>query len=131
MAYLRQLQVKCTEHDRPLYMVFVEFCKAFYTVGRTGLWQLLRKYGCPEKFPTRFYIAEWQMLVLEGKSKKFGLKINTKKTDVLYQPNSTRTREEDIINFKDAFVKRIIRMVKSYDEERIIFDWYDIAQSLK
>ena len=30
-------------------------------------------------------------------SKKFGLKINTKKTEVLYQPNSTRTREEDIM----------------------------------
>ena len=31
-------------------------------------------------------------------SKKFGLKINIKKTEVLYQPNSTRTREDDIMN---------------------------------
>ena len=30
-------------------------------------------------------------------SKKFRLKINIKKTEVLYQPNSTRTREEDIM----------------------------------
>ena len=30
-------------------------------------------------------------------SKKFGLKINMKKTEVLYKPNSTRTREEDIM----------------------------------
>ena len=30
-------------------------------------------------------------------SKKFGLKIIIKKTEVLYQPNSTRTREEDIM----------------------------------
>ena len=29
--------------------------------------------------------------------KKFGLKINTKKTDMLHQPNSTRTQEEDIM----------------------------------
>ena len=29
-------------------------------------------------------------------SKKFDLKINIKKTEVLYQPNSTGTREEDI-----------------------------------
>jgi hypothetical protein len=29
-------------------------------------------------------------------SKKFGLKINIRKTEVLYQPNSTRTHEEDI-----------------------------------
>ena len=36
-----------------------------------------------------------------------------------------------IISFKDAFVKRITRIVKSYEEEPIMFDWYDIAQSLK
>ena len=35
-----------------MYMVFVDFSKAFDTVGRTGLWQLLRKYGCPQKFTT-------------------------------------------------------------------------------
>ena len=49
---LRQLQEKCIEQDRPLYMVFVDFSKAFDTVGRTGLWQLLKKYGCPKKFTT-------------------------------------------------------------------------------
>ena len=49
---LRQLQEKCIEQDQPLYMVFVDFSKAFDTVGRTGLWQLLMKYGCPEKFTT-------------------------------------------------------------------------------
>ena len=43
---LRQLQEKCIEQDRPLCS------KAFDTVGRTGLWQLLRKYGCLEKFRT-------------------------------------------------------------------------------
>ena len=30
-------------------------------------------------------------------STKFGLKINIEKTEVLYQPNSTKTREEDIM----------------------------------
>ena len=30
-------------------------------------------------------------------SKKFGLEINIKKTEVLYQPNSTRTRGVDIM----------------------------------
>ena len=194
---LRQLQEKCIEQDRPLYMVFVDFSKAFDTVGRTGLWQLLRKYGCPEKFTTMiealhtgmmanvsvggevsesfgvtngvkqgcvlpphallhlpisnadeafrdmgdgiyiqsrqnadlFNVAhfrvktkttrilmrellfaddsalvahsaeEMQKIVnaFSDASKKFGLKINIKKTEVLYQPNSTRTREEDIM----------------------------------
>ena len=49
---LRQLQEKCIEQDRPMYMLFVDFSKAFDAVGRTRLWQLLRKYGCPEKFTT-------------------------------------------------------------------------------
>ena len=30
--------------------MFVDFTKAFDTVGRTGLWKLLRKYGCTDKF---------------------------------------------------------------------------------
>ena len=47
---LRQLQEKCIEQDRPHYMVFVDFSKAFDTVGRTVLWQLQRNYDCPEKF---------------------------------------------------------------------------------
>ena len=33
-------------------MVFGDFSKAFDTVGRTGLWQLLRKYGCLKMFTT-------------------------------------------------------------------------------
>ena len=195
---LRQLQEKCIEQDRPLYMVFVDFSKAFDTVRRTGVWQLLRKYGCPEKFttmiealhsgmmamvsvgrevsesfgvtngvkqgcvlaPTLFSIflsatldeafrdimgdgvyiqsrqsadlfnvahfraktkttrilmrellfaddsalvahsaEEMQKIVdaFSNASKKFGLKINIKKTEVLYQPNCTRTREDYIM----------------------------------
>ena len=177
-------------------MVFVDFSKAFDTVGRKGLWQLLRKYVCPEKFttmiealhtgmmanvsvggksrnrsvtngviqgcvlaPTLFSIFLLAMLdeafrymgdgvyiqsrqsadlfnvvhfraktkttrilmrellftddsalvahsaeemqkkvdAFSDVSKKFGLKINIKKTEVLYQPNSTRTREKDIM----------------------------------
>ena len=50
IRYLVSDSYKCIEQDRPLYMVFVDFSKAFDTVGRTGLWQLLRKYECPEKF---------------------------------------------------------------------------------
>ncbi|KAK2140712.1 hypothetical protein NP493_5609g00000, partial [Ridgeia piscesae] len=110
--------------------------KAFDTVGRTRLWQLLRKYGCPEKFTTVIvalhtgmmanvsvggevsesfsvtnrvkqddsalvdHSAEAMQKILNAfsdASKKFGLKTNIKNTEVLYQPNSTRTREEDII----------------------------------
>ena len=37
------------------------------------------------------------MDVFSDASKKYSLKINIKKTEVLYQPNFTRTREEDIM----------------------------------
>ena len=50
--FLRLLQEKVIEQDRPLYKVFIDFIKALDTIGRTGLWQLLRKYGCLEKFTT-------------------------------------------------------------------------------
>ena len=50
--FVRQLQEKRIEPNPPLYIVFVDFTKAFDTVGRPGLRQLLRKYGCPEKFTT-------------------------------------------------------------------------------
>ena len=189
---LRQLQEKCADQDRPLYMVFVDFSKAIDKVGRTGLWQLLSKYGCPENFTqlwSRHYIPEWWRMLLRSHgivqchkwgqarlctgphallhllisnvrqgsprhrgwrlhtvqtarwpiqrrtlqsedqyymrellfadnsalvahsaeemqkivdvfsdvSKKFGLKVNIRKTKVMYQRKSTRTREEDIM----------------------------------
>ena len=63
---LRQLQEKCIEQDRPLYIVFVDFTKACDTVGRTGLWQLLRKYGCHEKFTTMIESLHTGMMVKSG-----------------------------------------------------------------
>ena len=59
---LQQLQEKCIELDRPQYMVFVDFSKAFDTFGRTELWQLLRKYGCPEKFTTIIEALHTEMI---------------------------------------------------------------------
>ncbi|XP_063588823.1 uncharacterized protein LOC134765962 [Penaeus indicus] len=134
---LRQLQEKCIEHNRPLYVVFVNFTKAFDTVGRTGLWQLLKKYGCPEKFTKMIkslhtgmtakvkeaaktkttqilarellfvddsalvaHTPEQMQRVLDAfssASKRFGLQINIKKTEVLFQPSSTHIVEEDIL----------------------------------
>ena len=60
---LRQRQEKCIEQYRPLYIVFVDFTKSFDTVGRTGLWQLLKKYGCPEKFTTMIESLHTGMMV--------------------------------------------------------------------
>jgi len=45
-----QLQEICREQHGDLYTVFIDLSKAFGTVGGSGLRQLLRKFGCPEKF---------------------------------------------------------------------------------
>ena len=49
---LRQIQEKCTEQNTPLYVVFVDFSKAFETVSIVGLWQVLLKFGCTEALHT-------------------------------------------------------------------------------
>ena len=46
----RQLQEKCQEQNISLYSTFVDLTKAFDTVSREGLWKIMAKYGCPEKF---------------------------------------------------------------------------------
>jgi hypothetical protein len=46
----RQLQEKCQEQNVNLYTTFVDLTKAFDTVSREGLWRIMAKFGCPEKF---------------------------------------------------------------------------------
>jgi hypothetical protein len=46
----RQLQEKCQEQNRMLYTTFVDLTKAFDSVSRQGLWRIMSKFGCPEKF---------------------------------------------------------------------------------
>ena len=47
---LKQLQEKAMEQQRSLYIVFMDFSKAFDTVNRWTLWKVLKVYGCPESF---------------------------------------------------------------------------------
>ena len=47
---VRQLQEKCREQNKGLYVTFVDLTKAFDTVNREGLWKIMAKFGCPEKF---------------------------------------------------------------------------------
>ncbi|BHF68552.1 hypothetical protein SprV_0301158800 [Sparganum proliferum] len=46
----RQLQDKCQEMRTHLYSTFVDLTKAFDTVNREGLWKIMQKFGCPERF---------------------------------------------------------------------------------
>ncbi|XP_038073012.1 uncharacterized protein LOC119741333 [Patiria miniata] len=47
---LRQLQEKCVEQRRPLYMVFIDLTKAFDNVSRSGLFSILKRLGCPDRY---------------------------------------------------------------------------------
>nr|VZH98219.1 unnamed protein product [Spirometra erinaceieuropaei] len=45
-----QLQEKCQEVRTHLNSTFVDLTKAFGTVNREGLWKIMQKFGCPERF---------------------------------------------------------------------------------
>ena len=47
-----QLQKKCQEQNVSLYTTFVDLTKAFGTVCRKRLWEIMAKFGCPAKFIT-------------------------------------------------------------------------------
>ena len=38
------------EQHKDLYLIFIDLTKAFDTVDRPGLWAILSKIGCPDKF---------------------------------------------------------------------------------
>nr|VZI12161.1 unnamed protein product [Spirometra erinaceieuropaei] len=46
----RQLPKKCQEMQTHLYSTFVNLTKAFDTVNRDGLWKIMQKVVCPERF---------------------------------------------------------------------------------
>ena len=46
---VRQLQEKCIEQNKPLYLVFIDLTKAFDTVNREALWTVLERIWCPPK----------------------------------------------------------------------------------
>ena len=46
----RLLQEKCREQHKDLYLTFIDLTKAFDTVNREILWNVLSICGCPPKF---------------------------------------------------------------------------------
>ena len=65
----RHLQEKCLEHQRELYAVFVDLTKAFDSVDRSALWEILLKISCPHDFVTiirSFYDGTRAMVVENG-----------------------------------------------------------------
>ncbi|KAL8593739.1 hypothetical protein ACOMHN_042033 [Nucella lapillus] len=45
----RQIQEKCREQNMDLYILFVDLTKAFNTVSRPGMWNILPRIGIPPK----------------------------------------------------------------------------------
>ncbi|BHF68020.1 hypothetical protein SprV_0301105000 [Sparganum proliferum] len=46
----RQLQQTCQKMQTHLNSTFMDLTKAFGTVKREGLWKIMQKFGCPERF---------------------------------------------------------------------------------
>ena len=71
----RQLQEKSMEQRQDLYITFVDLNKAFDSVSRKGLWKILAKFCCPEKFVkmVRLFHDDMVAIVLNdgGSSKPF------------------------------------------------------------
>ncbi|VDM01896.1 unnamed protein product [Schistocephalus solidus] len=47
---VRQLQGRCQDMRIHLYSSFMDMTKAFDTVNREGLWNIMQNVGCPERF---------------------------------------------------------------------------------
>ena len=46
----RQIQEKSVEQSQDPYITFVDLTKAFGSVSREGLWKIMSKFGCPDRF---------------------------------------------------------------------------------
>ncbi len=57
---LRQIQEKCREQNKALYVTFMDLTKAFDTVSGQGLWKNSGKARLPTKVPHHDHPAPWR-----------------------------------------------------------------------
>ena len=83
----RQLQEKCREQHQDLYLAFVDLTKAFDTVNRDLLRNILRKFGCP---PTLIAILQQfntgmcaQVVMAGSQSSSYPVEVGVKQGCVL------------------------------------------------
>ncbi|XP_037773076.1 uncharacterized protein LOC119568612 [Penaeus monodon] len=55
---LRQLQEKCREQNKGLYVTFVDLTKTFDTVSRKGLWMIMERLAAPQSSSAWSSIAQ-------------------------------------------------------------------------
>ena len=84
---VRQLQEKYREQHQDLYLTFVDLTKAFDTVNRDLLWNILRKFGCPPTFIAilqQFHTGMCAQVVMVGsQSSIFPVEVGVKQGCVL------------------------------------------------
>ena len=83
----RLLQEKCREQHKDLYLAFIDLTKAFDTVNRELLWDVLKKFGCPPLFLTvlrEFHDGMSARVVVDGlESEPFEVLVGVKQGCVL------------------------------------------------
>ena len=83
----RQIQEKCIEQQIPLFQVFVDIKKAFDTVNREVLWNILGKLGCRVTSVHMLKQLHRNMkawIIVSGKlSNKMSVSIGVKQRDIL------------------------------------------------
>lgn len=84
---LRQIQEKCMLYGQDLFLLFIDLTKAFDTICREGLWDVLLKVGCPSHFVAiiRSFHDNMEATVKDGgaKSPPFKVTCGTKQGCVL------------------------------------------------
>ena len=84
---VQQLQEKCREQHQDLYKAFVDLTKAFDTVNRDLLWNILHKFGCPRTFIAilqQFHTSMCAQVVMAGsQSSSFPVEVGVKQCCVL------------------------------------------------
>ena len=84
---LRQLQEKCREQQRPLFIAFIDLTKAFDMASREGLFDILHLIGCPPKllnFIKSFHDGSRGTVKFDGNSSEaFDINIGVKQGCVL------------------------------------------------
>ena len=84
---LGQLQEKCREQQRPLFIAFIDLTKAFDMVSREGLFDILHQIGCPPKllnFIKSFHDGSRGTVKFDGNSSEdFDINIGVKQGCVL------------------------------------------------
>ena len=83
----RQLEEKCREQHEDLYLTFIDLTKAFDTVNRDLLWNILRKFGCSQTFIAtlqQFHTGMSAQVVIAGsQSSNFPVEAGVKQGCVL------------------------------------------------